>query len=145
MPRGFLRTLHGHILCTTLASIAAVTSTAAQDSDTLDCSNAVTVDGVTYNLAPLAGEHTLRRTRETPPSTMEDELQFNLCQDIPRREDIAEADQVFKFDCTPYCLVVDACIRSVRREQGRVLSPRTRSRARIIGSSLRYLLPKPRH
>lgn len=65
----------------------------AQDSP-FDCK--VSLDGgkLQYDLTSLEGVHTLFRTRDIPPTRMVDEVQFNLCNDLQKREGIAEGDQV---------------------------------------------------
>lgn len=80
------------LICT-LVSISLSTSAVAQDSDSLDC-NAFSYEGVTYDLTSLAGERTLTKLRDRPPTTMEDSLTFNICQDITQKEGWAETDQV---------------------------------------------------
>lgn len=64
----------------------------AEDSDPFNCH--VTSNGLNYDLTKLAGEHTISRTRDTPPSTMVDSLRFDLCADLKAQDGVAEADQV---------------------------------------------------
>ncbi|KAJ8488671.1 hypothetical protein ONZ45_g13864 [Pleurotus djamor] len=52
-----------------------------------------TVGSVNYDLSALKGEHTLSRTRETPPSTIEDVVVFDLCGELPKKSDVPDADQ----------------------------------------------------
>jgi len=66
-------------------------SAKAQDGDTYDCH--VTLNGVTYDLTALEGEHTVQRTRETPPSKMVDSVRFDLCGELKQQKDVAESDQ----------------------------------------------------
>lgn len=65
----------------------------AQDNP-FDCK--VSLDGgkLQYDLTSLEGVHTLFRTRDIPPTRMVDEVQFNLCNDLQKREGVAEGDQV---------------------------------------------------
>lgn len=86
--------LQRRLIYSTIISIVASTSTVAQDSELLDCTATISWDGVTYDLKSLASEKTVRRTRETPPTTMEDELQFNICQDLTPKEGVPEVEQV---------------------------------------------------
>ena len=51
-------------------------------------------NGTNFDLTSLSGEHVVARTRETPPSVMTDEARFDLCSDLPRRDGVAEEDQV---------------------------------------------------
>jgi autophagy-related protein 27 len=60
--------------------------------DPFDCH--VEVGNVKYDLTALAGEHTLQRTRVTPPSTMIDTLRFDLCADLKLLDGVKEGDQV---------------------------------------------------
>lgn len=53
----------------------------------------VAKDGLEYDLAGMDGEHTVYRTRETPPTIMKDVLTFNPCGPLPRQE-VADHDQV---------------------------------------------------
>lgn len=94
MPKARRRNLHRRLIYTTLFSIAASTSAVAQDSETLDCSKTFTFEDVTYDLKSLASERTINRTRETPPTTTEDELRFNICQDLTLKDGVPESDQV---------------------------------------------------
>jgi hypothetical protein len=65
---------------------------AQDDSSNFDCH--LTVGSLKYDLTALAGEHTISRTRETPPSTMVDSLRFDLCGDLKPLEGVKEGDQV---------------------------------------------------
>ncbi len=47
-----------------------------------------------YDLTSLAGEHTLARTRDTPPSQVVDELRFDLCKDLDMKQGVEDGDQV---------------------------------------------------
>lgn len=53
----------------------------------------VTAGGLTWDLTALSGVQTLRRTRDTPPTSMVDELRFNLCEDLEMLRDVPEGDQ----------------------------------------------------
>jgi hypothetical protein len=65
----------------------------AQDNTSnFDCH--LTTDNLTYDLTALAGEHTVTRTRTTPPSTMVDSVRFDLCADLKTLEGVKEDDQV---------------------------------------------------
>ncbi|KAF8514148.1 autophagy-related protein 27 [Gautieria morchelliformis] len=94
MPKA-RRALHNiqyRLIYTILLSISASTSAVAQDSDLLDC-NAFSFEGVTYDLKSLASERTVTRTRDNPPSTMEDELRFNICEDLTLKDGVPADDQ----------------------------------------------------
>ncbi|KAF9462416.1 autophagy-related protein 27 [Collybia nuda] len=66
--------------------------TVAADNDSLfDCR--VSVDGAKFDLTQLAGEHTINKTRELPPSTMVDSLRFDLCEDLKKLDKVADRDQ----------------------------------------------------
>lgn len=65
----------------------------AQDgTDPFDCR--VRTNGLTYDLTPLQGEHTVSRTRETPPSSWVDSVRFDLCADLKLQDGVADSDQV---------------------------------------------------
>lgn len=64
----------------------------AQDSESFDCH--FSVGGLKYDLSELKGTKVLSRTRESPPSTYEDELRFDLCADLAEVENRASEDQV---------------------------------------------------
>jgi len=58
-----------------------------------DDSCRVEVDGMKYDLTALAGEHSVSRTRDTPPTSMEDTVRFNLCGELNALDGVDEADQ----------------------------------------------------
>jgi hypothetical protein len=58
-----------------------------------DC-HQVSVSGANFDLSPLAGEHRVSRSRQTPPSNFMDEFTFDLCGEIKHQEDAAGHDQV---------------------------------------------------
>lgn len=68
----------------------------ADEHPAFDCH--VTVSNAVFDLTSLAGEHTLNRTRNRPPTTMVESLRFNLCTDLDPLEGVAEADQVIVDD-----------------------------------------------
>ncbi|KAG2090584.1 putative autophagy protein Atg27 [Suillus cothurnatus] len=68
-----------------LSSIVFVT---AED---FDCH--VTTGGLKWDLTPLEGSHKLSRKRDTPPTTMEDELIFNLCKDLEPMDGVPNDEQ----------------------------------------------------
>ena len=77
------------VLLTLVSALAA----AAQDDDKpFDCH--ITLDKINYDLTSLAGEHTISRSRSLPPSTIEDKVTFNLCEDLTRKSDVPEDEQV---------------------------------------------------
>ncbi|TDL24261.1 hypothetical protein BD410DRAFT_786373 [Rickenella mellea] len=75
-----------------LCSLCCLPLAFAQDSP-FDCH--VSLDGGArkYDLTSLKGEHTASRTRDTPPTTMVDEVRFDLCEDLKPRDGVAAADQ----------------------------------------------------
>ncbi|ESK97062.1 autophagy-related protein 27 [Moniliophthora roreri MCA 2997] len=66
-------------------------SVLAQQEHAFDCH--VTIDTSKWDLTPLAGEHTITRIREMPPSKMEDTVLFNLCDDLKSDDKVPERDQ----------------------------------------------------
>ncbi len=75
-----------------IASITLCPSPSLADDNPFSCH--VTAENHEFDLTPLAGEHTINRTRETPPSEMIDSLRFNLCQDLEILENVPPKDQV---------------------------------------------------
>lgn len=67
-------------------------SLANAQNNPFDCH--VTTNSLTFDLTNLAGEHKVSRTRSTPPSTMLDELRFDLCEDLKKLDNVADTDQV---------------------------------------------------
>ncbi|KAJ3516832.1 hypothetical protein NLJ89_g869 [Agrocybe chaxingu] len=53
----------------------------------------ISVNDVKFDLTKLAGEHTVNRTRTTPPTVTVDFLRFDLCADLKPRGGVAEQDQ----------------------------------------------------
>jgi hypothetical protein len=50
--------------------------------DPFDCH--FQVNGLKYDLTPLAGEHTVTRERTTPPTREVDSVRLSLCSDVRR-------------------------------------------------------------
>lgn len=72
--------------------ISGLVSAQENTASSFDCH--VKVNSLNFNLTKLAGEQTVSRTRETPPSTMVDTLRFDLCADLKPLDGVAEGDQV---------------------------------------------------
>lgn len=70
----------------------------AADDNPLDCSKPFPIDvgGAQryFDLSSLAGENYLSRWRDTPPTRMNDEVRFDLCADVPPKEDVDSSEQV---------------------------------------------------
>lgn len=69
-----------------------VPSSLADDDKPFDCR--VTVNNTKFDLTPLAGVHTVNRTRDTYPTITIDSLRFDLCDDLKQLADVPEGDQV---------------------------------------------------
>lgn len=54
----------------------------------------VSVDSWKYDLSSLAGEQSVERTRDTPPSTIRETVRFNLCDELQPLDGVASEDQV---------------------------------------------------
>ncbi|KAG1752957.1 putative autophagy protein Atg27 [Suillus lakei] len=67
----------------------------------------VTTGGLKWDLKPLKGSHTLSRTRDSPPTTMVDELRFNLCKDLKPMKGVPDDEQ-----CQPGTRV---CLRKTNK------------------------------
>ncbi|KZT10686.1 uncharacterized protein LAESUDRAFT_721047 [Laetiporus sulphureus 93-53] len=63
----------------------------AQDDSGFDCH--ISLDNVSYDLTPLAGEQSITRERSTPPTTMVDTVRFNLCANLQQLGEVDEKDQ----------------------------------------------------
>ena len=74
--------------------------TAQDDTNPFDCH--VRTNGLTYDLTPLQGEHTVSRTRETPPSSWVDSVRFDLCGDLKLQDGVAASDQVCSHPSTRF-------------------------------------------
>lgn len=87
----------------------------------------VKAGGLSWDLTSLSGEHTASRTRETPPTTMLDELRFNLCGNLPELRDVPEGDQASsppsirgtKYVNVHIVLVWDKCMLDEDEPEGR--------------------------
>ncbi|KAF8630660.1 hypothetical protein AX15_002808 [Amanita polypyramis BW_CC] len=89
--------------------------TVLADDNPFDCH--VVTDHYKFDLTPLAGEQTINRTRETPPSQMIDMLKFNLCAELKVSEDVPEKDQCSSG--TRACLTI---INRKEEESDRIVS-----------------------
>ena len=75
------------------ANILFVFGVTAQDGTTpFNCR--VRTSDLTYDLTSLQGEHTVFRTRDTPPSSWVDSVRFDLCADLKLQDGVAAGDQV---------------------------------------------------
>ena len=85
----FKQHLNLHVLSCALLLLSATGVTAQEP---FDCK--ISSDGLSWDLTKLAGEHTVSRERETPPTKFRDDIRFNLCEDLTRKDDAADKDQV---------------------------------------------------
>lgn len=89
-----------HLLSTSLisllvASVSASAAAARDDTNSgkpFDCY--ISYGDLKFDLTSLKGLHTLKRVRETPPTTTIDTLAFNICEDLQPKDDVDDADQV---------------------------------------------------
>ncbi|KAF9071737.1 autophagy-related protein 27 [Rhodocollybia butyracea] len=72
-----------------------------------DC--VVDIGNTKFDLTPLDNEFAVNRTRYTPPTTMIDNLVFNLCRSIQTKGDLSEKDQ-----CPPE---TRACLTKINEKQ----------------------------
>ena len=75
------------------ANLLFVLGVTAQDGNNPFTCHVKTND-LTYDLTPLKGEHTVTRTRDTPPSSWVDSVRFDLCADLKPQDGVASGDQV---------------------------------------------------
>jgi autophagy-related protein 27 len=101
----------------------------------------IEVDGFMFDFSAIAGEHAVSRTRETPPTSMQDSIRFSLCSELQLQDGIGQADQVRT--------VLSACTACVPHARGalrysvyparmRASQKRTKSRTRRIVLSQLY-------
>ncbi|KAA1473939.1 hypothetical protein DENSPDRAFT_803280 [Dentipellis sp. KUC8613] len=53
----------------------------------------IEVSRMKYDLSSISGDHTVSRTRDTPPSSMQDTIRFNICGELNILDDVDERDQ----------------------------------------------------
>lgn len=70
----------------------------AAEDNPFDCSNKLSIDSLNFDLSKLAGEKSISRTRDRPPTTVLDELRFNVCADLVKLDGASEQDQVRMVD-----------------------------------------------
>ncbi|EGN99720.1 type II membrane protein [Serpula lacrymans var. lacrymans S7.3] len=81
-----------HLFALFLVLSSALVATAQdKESNPFDCH--VTIDSLEFDLTALAGVHTVSRIRETPPTSMIDQVRFNLCDDLQTLDGVEEGDQ----------------------------------------------------
>ncbi|KAI0705117.1 autophagy-related protein 27 [Cerioporus squamosus] len=74
-----------------LTLVSALAAAAPDDDKPFDCR--VTLGNVNYDLTSLAGEHTVSRSLQLPPSTIEDKVTFNLCEELKQKSDVPDDEQ----------------------------------------------------
>ncbi|KAG0704492.1 putative autophagy protein Atg27 [Suillus ampliporus] len=83
-----------------------LSSTAYVTAEDFDCH--VTAEGLSWDLTQLKGVQKVSRTRDSPPTTMVDELSFDLCEDLQALQGVPDGDQ---------CLSgTRACLRTTNRK-----------------------------
>lgn len=91
-----LHLLSSSLVSLLVASVSASAAAAARDDTNsgkpFDCY--ISYGDLKFDLTSLKGLHTLKRVRETPPTTMIDTLVFNICEDLQPKDDVDDADQV---------------------------------------------------
>ncbi|KAH7339886.1 autophagy-related protein 27 [Rhizoctonia solani] len=66
--------------------------------------------GVHYDLKLMNGEWTIGQDRPTPPTTMHDELRFNVCDNLKKLEGVSDGDQCAQG--------TRACFRTINEKPG---------------------------
>ncbi|EED78352.1 predicted protein [Postia placenta Mad-698-R] len=84
------RTRHTCLKISLLLLLSAWAS-AAEDEGDFSCH--VSYNGLKYDLTKIKGQQVVKRTRETPPSTMIDTVVFDLCEGLQPDEGVDEKDQ----------------------------------------------------
>src|SRR5258706_5485602 len=54
----------------------------------------IKVNGLSFDLSSIAGQHSVSRTRDTPPTSMEDILNFDICDELKLLDGVDQANQV---------------------------------------------------
>ncbi|KAF8556390.1 hypothetical protein OG21DRAFT_1506664 [Imleria badia] len=80
-----------HLLSVLLLSAALHVAAQDSNSPSFDCH--FSVGELKYDLSELGGPKVLTRMRDSPPTTYEDELRFDLCADLTEVENRAADDQ----------------------------------------------------
>ena len=84
----------------------------------LDSNCNIAIRDKKYDFSALSGDHTVSRSRSSPPTTMVDTLRFNVCKELSPLEDVDASEQVRILD-TPCTFFLDNP-RSVRVNHGPV-------------------------
>lgn len=84
--------LKQHLNLNALSCVLLLAATGVLAQEDFDCK--ITSEATGWDLTSLAGEHTVSRERTTPPSKFRDDITFNLCQDLTRKDGVADKDQV---------------------------------------------------
>lgn len=74
-----------------LSLLVLLSSTVLVTAEDFDCH--VSTGGLKWDLTSLKGSHKVSRTRESPPTTMVDELRFNLCKNLKLMHGVPEDEQ----------------------------------------------------
>ncbi|KAG2129821.1 putative autophagy protein Atg27 [Suillus bovinus] len=75
-----------------LSLLVLLSSTVLVTAEDFDC-HYVSTGGSKWDLTPLKGSHTVSRTRDSPPTTMVDELRFNLCKNLKPMHGVSDDEQ----------------------------------------------------
>jgi hypothetical protein len=65
---------------------------AARSQPDADCH--ISIGDLMYDFSALSGDHTISRSRSSPPTNMTDTLRFNVCRDLSPLEGVGSGDQV---------------------------------------------------
>lgn len=65
---------------------------AAHSQPDADCH--ISIGDLMYDFSALSGDHTVSRSRSSPPTNMTDTLRFNVCRDLSPLEGVGSGDQV---------------------------------------------------
>jgi hypothetical protein len=104
-------------------------STASSQPDA-ECHKSINDD--MYDFSALVGDHTVSRTRSSPPTDMLDTLRFDICKELSLLDDVPQGDQVRI--PTPLRSALSDYLRSVPAGRGPVSPRRTSER----GSQIEY-------
>lgn len=80
-----------HLIYALVLVNVAFAAVVAEDDRPFDCH--IRTGDLDYDLTLLAGEKTVSRRRETPPTSMTDTVRFDLCADLKPQDGVPESDQ----------------------------------------------------
>ncbi|KAF8750739.1 Autophagy-related protein 27 [Rhizoctonia solani] len=91
-------------------------------------------DKVKYDMHLMDGEWVVKQDRATPPTTMQDELRFNVCGDLKKQAEVKDRDQCAQG--------TRACFRTINRKEERMSQDRVVSVIPVAQSSTKFTIDR---